>query len=222
MGIPQKRQAHSSRRPQGFWDASTSKKAAFALGAAILSVTVGAVLENTWATPDQYLRFVPVKLPVSQAPEVRDSTATDTVVWRAENWGGKALSNLVIRIGNPQCAVAIVDGSVAPAGRALVNISMSKLYPQDRVDHNVIEYMISSWPREGILTIATVFRGPHEARCYTGRVISTENSEVLIVTDAPRLWVFVRATPMVAASLTAVILLSAVALGYLAIARRKQ
>ena len=203
-------------------DPATLKKAIYAAVAAILSVTVGAVLENTWATPDQYLRLSPVRIPKPlNGRNVHTAVVFDTVIWRAENWGGKSLDGLMIRVGNPACGAKIVDGFIIPSGTAIVTVAMSRLYPQGTPNQNIVEYTISSWPREGVLTLGTVFQGTREQRCFTARIVSSANTDRLIVTDAPKLWLTIRTIPLLAAGIAAAALLLLLGPVFLILSRRR-
>jgi hypothetical protein len=222
MSAPRNHGVRPPARSSRFRDSSALQKTAFAAISAILSVTVGAVLEKTWATPDYYLRLSPDRLPTLPTGTTMPTGGTiDTVIWRAENWGGKSLDGLVLRIGNPGCNSRIVDVFVTSQGTAIVNVGMSQLYPQNNPDQNVIEYTISSWPREGTLLLGTVFEGAREQGCFIARVVSSAHTETLIVTRAPKFWVIVRATPLLSASLAAAFLLLLLGLVYLTVSRRR-
>lgn len=202
-----------------FWDAATRKQAAYATAAAILAATVGAVLENTWATPKQYLRLVAVREPSLSTRASRPAgTMTDTAVWRVENWGAEALDTLRIRIGSPECVgVRVVDGLVRHEGPALVPVARTTLHPQE----NVLDYLIPSWPREGVLVLTTVFQGTGRSRCYQPTVLTSSRNATLIISHAPRAVVLVRATPLLASLLSALVLLGMVGFAYMLTARRR-
>jgi len=180
----------------------------------IFPITIGTVLQQTWAAPEQYLRLAPVHEPEMAQGNSPVAVRTDTVIWRAENWGSKSLEPLIIRIGNPACRARIVDGFVNQESAAIVAISMSRLYPEDATDQNVLELTVGSWPREGALAVGTVFQGAGEPDCFTARLVGASENDALIVTRAPRLWVAIRATPLLGASLVAGILFAFLAAAY--------
>jgi hypothetical protein len=189
------------------------------LAGAILAATVGVVLESTWSTPRQYLRLVPLE--VTTAADSRSVTPTalvlDTVSWKAENWGAEALDTVVIRIGKPHCRnTTIVDGILQPQSSALVDVPMTQLHDNG----NVMDLIVPAWPREGVLVFSAVFEGPRNSECYQSRILPRGSNTTLIVSHAPVAWVYLRATPLLAATVCAVLLLGLLGAVYTLFSRR--